>query len=76
MAQMGVVKNFAPDESNGIRIRKGIGVEKSAPQTPLPEKVPPTKNSFKHEGRETSGGTFRRIRKTLLLNRLPVERCT
>jgi putative DNA primase/helicase len=43
MGERGVVKNFEEVKVRGNRTWKGIGLQKSAPQPPSPEKVPPDK---------------------------------
>ena len=41
IGERGVVKNFEEGKVRGICMWKGIGLQKSAPQPPRPEKVPP-----------------------------------
>jgi phage/plasmid-associated DNA primase len=58
MGERRVVKNFEEKILHGTRYWKGISVVENSSPPPSEKKVHPPKNSWKHEGGETSGVHF------------------
>jgi putative DNA primase/helicase len=56
IGERGVVKNFEEGKSNGIRIWKGIKLQKSDPEPPSPDRSDPVQKSWKQRGGERSQG--------------------
>ena len=70
ISERGVVKNFGEGKVHGIRIWKGIGLQKVPPNPPFLKKCPPRKSPANTGVVKRLGGTFLKIRKTFLRNPL------